>query len=147
VDVLFLDANVLFSAAYRAESGLRRLWALPGVKLVTSAYAAEEARRNLRDLDQRHRLAALVATIRVVEESGVWRLPADVLLPEKDRPIVSGAISSGATHLITGDAAHFGVWYGKALAGVLVMRPATYLESRNAQPHHDPAAAARRAPA
>jgi uncharacterized protein len=95
VDVLFLDANVHFSAAYRAEAGLRRFWQLPGVDLVTSAYAAEEARRNLRELDQRHRLGALLATLRVVEESGVWRLPADVILLEKDRPIVSAAISSG----------------------------------------------------
>lgn len=44
---------------------------------------------------------------------------------------MSGAISSGATHLITGDAAHFGVWYGKTLAGILVMRPASYRESRS----------------
>jgi hypothetical protein len=36
VDRLFLDANVLFSAAYRADSGLLRLWDLPDTELVLS---------------------------------------------------------------------------------------------------------------
>lgn len=47
MDRLFLDANILFSAAYRPDAGLRRLWEVPNVELVTSAYAGEEARRNL----------------------------------------------------------------------------------------------------
>ncbi len=28
---VFLDANILFSAAYREKAGLLRLWRLPGV--------------------------------------------------------------------------------------------------------------------
>ena len=47
MDSSFLDANVLFSAAYRSDAGLRKLWRLPGVRIVSSAYAVEEARRNL----------------------------------------------------------------------------------------------------
>ena len=43
MDVVFLDANVLFSAAYRSEAGLQRLWDLKGVELVSSMYAVEEA--------------------------------------------------------------------------------------------------------
>ncbi len=35
MDRLFLDANVLFSAAYRDDSGLQRLWDLSDVELVT----------------------------------------------------------------------------------------------------------------
>jgi predicted nucleic acid-binding protein len=46
---LFLDANVLFSAAYRPEAGLVRLWTLKDVVLCTSHYAAEEASLNLSD--------------------------------------------------------------------------------------------------
>jgi hypothetical protein len=36
VDRLFLDANVLFSAAYRETAGIQRLWTRPGVRLLTS---------------------------------------------------------------------------------------------------------------
>jgi hypothetical protein len=43
VDLVFLDSNVLFSAAYRRDAGLRGLWRLPRARLITSAYVAEEA--------------------------------------------------------------------------------------------------------
>jgi predicted nucleic acid-binding protein len=137
VDVVFLDANVLFSAAYMAESRLREFWALPDVELVTSEYAWEEAHRNLPRLEQQKRLMALAPGVRMVQEQGTWALPADVILPEKDRPILCAAILSGATHLITGDAMHFGVWYGQRIGGVLVLKPAAYLQSR--QPAERPA--------
>lgn len=133
--VLFLDANVLFSAAYMAESRLREFWTLPDVQLVTSGYAWEEARRNLPQPEQRKRLDALGPGLRIVNEPGEWMLPGDVVLPEKDRPILAAAILSGATHLITGDTTHFGAWYGKRIGSVLVLRPAAYLASREtAQP-------------
>jgi predicted nucleic acid-binding protein len=130
VHVLFLDANVLFSAAYRAESPLRELWTLPETERVTSDYALEEARRNLSSLDQRRRLEELMRGVRLIHESGSWALPPDVILPEKDRPILSAAIISGATHLITGDQPHFGPWYGMQIAGVTILRPAACLQSR-----------------
>lgn len=145
MDVLFLDANVLFSAAYHAESRLREFWTLPGAELVTSGYAWEEAHRNLRSLEQQKRLAALSPGVRLVQERGTWILPADVILPEKDRPILAAAMLSDATHLITGDASHFGVWYGKEIGGVLVLRPGAYLQSR-AQTER-PASAPARQPA
>ncbi len=62
-DVLFLDANVLFSASYREESGILRFWRLKAVKLVSSAYAIEEARRNLSLPQQRERLEKLLANV------------------------------------------------------------------------------------
>lgn len=128
--VLFLDANVLFSAAYRVESPLRELWTLPDAELVTSECALEEARRNLSGIDQRRRLEELERGVRLIHESGSWALPPDVVLPEKDRPILSAALVSGATHLITGDQAHFGAWYGAQVGGVTILRPATYLRAR-----------------
>jgi uncharacterized protein len=142
VDVLFLDANVLFSAAYHAESRLPELWTLPGAELVTSGYAWEEAHRNLRSLEQQRRLAALGSGVRMVQEHGTWILPTDVVLPEKDRPILAAAILSGATHLITGDAMHFGVWFGKRIGGLLVLRPAAYLLSREQAGQQDTSASA-----
>ncbi len=47
MDLVFLDANILFSAAYRSDAGLKRLWKLPGARMITSAYAIEETYRNL----------------------------------------------------------------------------------------------------
>lgn len=131
MDRLFLDANVLFSAAYREDSGLRRLWTLPAVELVTSAYAAEEARRNLDDAASRSRLAGLLADLERLPEA---RLPAGIpelaSLPPKDRPILAAAVRANATHLITGDIRHFGPLFGGTVAGVLVQRPADYLRGR-----------------
>jgi hypothetical protein len=137
--VLFLDANVLFSAAYRAETRLRELWTLPGTELITSGYAWHEAESNLPSAEQRRRLRELAPGLRIVAEGGAWALPADVILPDKDRPILASALVNGATHLITGDATHFGVWFGKRLGNLLVMKPGPYLLSRVASEEPVPA--------
>ena len=122
----FLDANVLFSAAYREKSGLTRLWDRPGVELVTSAYAAEEARRNLMSSDQRARLESLLSRMRIVAESDL-PMPAGVKLPDKDHPILKAAIAAEATHLITGDVKDFGRYFGTRIAGDLVVTPADFI--------------------
>jgi len=125
---VFLDANVLFSAAYRAESGLDRLWALrSSVSLLSSAYAIEEARRNLPGVAVRDRLECLVAGLEVVADVATGALPEEVDLPEKDRPILLAALAAGATHLLTGDRAHFGAYFGRRIDGLLVERPGDYL--------------------
>jgi uncharacterized protein len=46
-DLIFLDANVIFSAAYRPSNELRRLWSLPDLTLLTSPYTNSEVERNL----------------------------------------------------------------------------------------------------
>jgi predicted nucleic acid-binding protein len=128
VDRLFLDANVLFSAAYREDSGLRRLWELEDVELVTSIYALEEARRNL-DTDERlERLHELVRALKLVPESAV-ELPHHVELSEKDIPILQSALAAEASHLITGDRRDFGRYFGKEIRGVWIMTPRQYLAS------------------
>jgi hypothetical protein len=132
VDLVFLDANILFSAAYRSDTGLKRLWKLPGARLITSAYAAEEARRNLGYPEQREDLAGLLDSVEVVTTA----LPAEhllystVKLPEKDQPILLAAIGAGATHLLTGDFRHFGPYYGERIQGVLILPPGDYLSLR-----------------
>jgi predicted nucleic acid-binding protein len=139
-DRLFLDANVLFSAAYREEAGLQRLWTLPDVHLLTSTYALEEARRNLSEPHQQDRLRELMRTVRVTGEASMtmlsepsarFDLPAEATLSEKDWPILLAAVASGATHLITGDLRHFGALYGMRIQGVRIVRPATYLRTRS----------------
>lgn len=132
-DILFLDANVLFSAAYRADSGLRRFWKLEEASLITSSYAAHEARRNLEDSDRLERLEELLFGVTIVPESSKISadaaLPADVTLPPKDEPILRAAVGSGATHLVTGDRTHFGPLFDREISGVRVVRPATYLRA------------------
>jgi predicted nucleic acid-binding protein len=122
----FLDANVLFSAAYREEAGLLRLWRIPGAMPVTSAYAAEKARRNLASADQLARLEDLLAQTRIVPESNA-PMPAGVRLPDKDHPILKAAIAAEATHLVTGDVKDFGPYFGRRIGGVLVVTPADFI--------------------
>jgi predicted nucleic acid-binding protein len=129
-DRLFLDANVLFSAAYRAGSALERLWDATNVTLLSSPYAIEEANRNLEEPNARTRLEALVAALEIVPDVAGSDLPAGVILPEKDLPIMLAAIAAEATHLLTGDRAHFGAYFGRRIAGVLIQRPGDYLATQ-----------------
>jgi hypothetical protein len=118
----------LFSAAYREASGLKRLWRLPGVELFTSAYASEEARRNLLSADQRARLEDLLTQTRIVGESDAPS-PSGVRLPNKDIPILKAAIAAGATHLVTGDVKDFGRYLDQRIAGILIVTPADFLRT------------------
>lgn len=130
MDRLFLDANVLFSAAWRPDAGVRRLWDRPGVTLLTSEYAVEEARRNLATADQLARLDALLEAVTV--ESALTldsTLRKDIELREKDWPILAGAVAAGATHLITGDMRDFGPFMDRRVLGLTVLTPARYLAS------------------
>lgn len=129
-DRVFLDANVLFSAAYREGAGLRRLWRLGGVELLTSSYALEEARRNLEEGEQRTRLNRLIADVHLVPEVPSRELPNDVALPDKDRPILQAALAADATHLLTGDITDFGELLGRAVEGLRVERPAAYMRRK-----------------
>ena len=124
----FLDANVLFSAAYHEGSRLRRLWSLEAVELLTSGYALEEARRNLSEKSRLEALEELAAGVRVLPEALHFPLPVEVELPAKDRPILLAAMSGEATHLLTGDVTHFRPLYGRRIGGVVVLRPSTFLE-------------------
>ena len=130
MDRVFLDANVLFSAAYMSESRLRDLWSLPDVILITSTYAAEEARRNLA-LARSERvpgLETLLKRLLISPESTIALESVD--LPAKDGPILAAAITSRATHLLTGDKAHFGHLFGTRIQGVLIESPSAYFRSR-----------------
>ena len=108
---LFLDANVLFTAAHSPggkaallmDLGRRGHW-----QVITSALALEEARRNLarKYPDRVEAFEAAVAGLALV---GTGRdSPCPLPLPEKDQPIYLAARQSGATHLLTGDIRHFG---------------------------------------
>jgi|ERR1700719_193858 len=129
MDRLFLDANVLFSAAYKIDARLLPLWKVRNLTLCSSHYAMQEARINLVSEDQQTRLSELSASLRLFEARQT-QLPPGILLPEKDAPILLAAIEAGATHLLTGDVRHFRAYFGKKIEGIAIMRPGEYLRQR-----------------
>jgi uncharacterized protein len=126
---VFLDANVLFSAAYKPNGRLLELWKLKDVSLCSSRYALEEARVNLPKEDQQRRLLQLADALNF-HEAGEHKIPAGIKLPEKDSPILQAAMAARANYLLTGDIRHFGTYLGRTIAGVTILAPAEYLKNR-----------------
>jgi uncharacterized protein len=130
MDHLFLDANILFSASWREEAGVAVLWSLENVGLFSSRYAIEEAKRNLVEPAQKAGLERWVRALHMVHAATAPEaIRREVDLPEKDWPILDGAIAAEATHLITGDLRHFGRYFGKQIHGIRVVPPADYLRA------------------
>ena len=123
---VFLDANVLYSAAYLAGSKLGDLWNLSATEIVASFYGLEEARRNLASdrPEALVRFEALLRTTRVVPEAEDEVLPGSIELDPKDRPILLAAMSARADYLLTGDRTHFGKLYGSRVGSVRILPPA-----------------------
>jgi len=130
---IFLDANILFSAA-KSDGGVRslltRLLATPHECWV-DGYVAEEARRNIlakapKSLPELDRLLAqLHVTLSVPD---VRRVKAFRGLAEKDQPVLAAAAALGCEILVTGDRSHFGRFYGRSLAGVTIHSPRSLFE-------------------
>lgn len=108
---VFLDANVLFTAAHNPQGLSRLLFDLGRHKVVTlisSHLAVDEARANLRLKvpDSAPALNALVSQLEVVDTPAT---SAPVLrLPDDDQLIFGAALAARATHFLTGDKQHFG---------------------------------------
>lgn len=130
---LFLDANILFSAAHSTTAGARELFKLSDAghcQLMTSQHAILEAQRNLlvksptgaadfkKILINVHRVSDVGPNL--VAKAGSFGLP------ENDAPILAAAVASGADMLVTGDRKHFGHLFGKVIGGV---RIATLVEA------------------
>jgi len=128
---LFLDANVLFSAAYREDAKLSQFWKLKKIKLITSSYALEEARRNLKSQEQRIRLEVLASKLKIISHDYMAELPSEIILKDKDRPILAAAIHAKADFLITGDFQDFGTYFGTIIKGVTILPPADYLAQKS----------------
>lgn len=131
---LFLDANILFTATHNPDGKAAFIIAL-GAKgywnLFTSSFAREEARRNLllKFPANMPRFTQIIKDINIAAE--VIDTPCPDILPVKDRPIFQAAIGCGATHLITGDIAHFGplMKHARKTFGVQVITPSDFLSS------------------
>jgi len=131
---LFLDANVLFSAAVSpagAAAGLIALAAGGACELVTSTLAVTEATRNLSAkapaaMDRWGLVGAVVGIVPEADPRLLERI--DVTLAAKDRPILAAALGCRATVLVTGDRRHFGSLFGRAIGGTVVLPPREALE-------------------
>ena len=122
---VFLDANILFSAAWSEQSGLLRLWKL-SLALVSSSYAIAEAERNLarKRPEAVGRFGALLEPIEIVD---VLASVEESRLPAKDGPILAAATGGRCQVLLTGDVADFGHLIGQAVRGVRVLTPSMFL--------------------
>jgi hypothetical protein len=131
---IFLDANILFSAA-KSEGAVRELvnrLRAQGHVLCADEYVLAEAERNLASKGA-HALGDL-AILREKIECDPFRpdkLPEGMAdaLPEKDRPVLAAAIRLRCHALVTGDRTHFGALYGTTIAGVVVHSPRSLAEA------------------
>lgn len=119
---LFLDANVLWSAASHPGAVHELLAALreSGHALVADGFVIEEARRNLPPAAQ----GRLAAWIRVMEVRPAGEIEPDAQthgLPAKDVPVLRAAVAWRCDVLVTGDRRHFRHLMGRRVEGVLVL--------------------------
>lgn len=129
---VFLDANILFSAA-KSDGAIRQLLrnlTLARHTLVADSYVQAEAQRNIaakadaqamRDLDTLLSKVE-VSTVQFAQSSPALQAAA-LWLPEKDRPVLLAAMALAWDVLVTGDGTHFGAGYGKRFEGVTVCSP------------------------
>ena len=125
---IFLDANILFSAAY-SDAAIRRLikdLEAASCSLVADRYVFEEALRNLtiqrsEAVPRLHELMSLltIAPTRISSR----KIPPDVHLPEKDIPVLASAIEAGCDILMTGDTRHFSALFGRSIGGLSIRSP------------------------
>ncbi len=129
---LFLDACVVFSAAYTPASPLLQLWKLTDMVLLASPLVLEEARRNLAVLrpDRLENLERLAGKLELVTAS-LAQAPSEAKrVPVKDLPILLAALAGRATHFLTVDKKHFGTLFGKTIGPVMILPPGEYLRRR-----------------
>ena len=129
---IFLDANVLFTAAHNPRGKAEFLITLGNggmFKLAKSADASEEARRNLERKfpEVLPEFTRLVASICIVPEN--LSLPCPERLAEKDRPIFRAAYACKADVLLTGDLRDFGFLMNapELASGILIQTVADFL--------------------
>ena len=125
---IFLDANILFSAAY-ADSAVRRLindLKAASCSLVADRYVFEEALRNLtiqraEAIPRLHELVGLLTIVPTHISSSA--IPAGIQLLEKDIPVLASAIEAGCDILMTGDTRHFDPLFGRSIGRLYVRSP------------------------
>lgn len=131
---VFLDANVLFTAAHNptGKAAFVIKLASEGYFLVfTSDFACDEAERNLAAKYPGclpvH--AEIISHVTVVSAKLSASYPSG--LPDKDAIIFQAAATCNATHLLTGDIRHFGAFMNRPSEtfSIIVQTTAEFLAS------------------
>lgn len=127
---IFLDANILFSAA--KSDGAIRLLVTNLLKnkhdLRINLFVQEEAERNLRVKDPiaLHYFNELISRLTISSLVDFKPLPkVAAYLPAKDQPVLQAALHDHCDVLLTGDRAHFGRLYGKKIGCVVIHSPSS----------------------
>ncbi|MBI4404755.1 MAG: hypothetical protein HY537_11370 [Deltaproteobacteria bacterium] len=131
---IFLDANVLFTAAHNPKGKASFLMSIAEAQkwtVLICALAIEEATRNL-DMKFPSCLSGFKKFLR-----GIHVVPTvlggdcPIALPEKDRPIFLSAVHAKCSHLLTGDLRDFGRYMNqpKKSGGILIQTVADFLAS------------------
>ena len=111
----FLDANILFAAAYSSTGGSFYIFELAKkdkIKVFTSRLAVKEAEKNLRDkaseeaLDRFYNFMSEIDIKFVEANRDLAKSEFSRITGEKDAPIFAAALKSGAVFLITLDKKH-----------------------------------------
>lgn len=130
---VFLDANVLFSAA-KSDGAVRKLLRLvldAGHECRVDDYVVIEARRNLgvKDPQMLKVFEAILAHLQITPVQAPDPMLEELAwLPEKDRPVLAAAMFLRCNVLLTGDQTHFGKGYGKVFGGVTIHSPRSFAE-------------------
>jgi putative PIN family toxin of toxin-antitoxin system len=134
----FLDASVLFAAAYSATGFARDLLRLAireQLKLLISQDVLEETERNLKKkapnrLDAYHHLLALIPfeLVSGPSKEGVWA--AEEYVVQKDAYIVAAAVATKADYLVTFDEKHLlGQPDVAEKSGLAIVKPQVVVEA------------------
>jgi predicted nucleic acid-binding protein len=133
---LFLDANILFSAAHSPNGGARQLFELAAAgkcELVSSQHAVSEAQRNLRlkSSSSRKQVNEVLQSLELFPDVGSnlvsWAIGLG--LPDNDAPILAAAAAAESDLLVTGDRKHFGHLFGETVGRVKVVSLVAALET------------------
>ena len=120
---IFLDANVLISAAWKQGTEIAQLWNFDGIQLLTSNFVMAEVQRNLPRVDQIERLRTELLKVRIHYFDELPELAEVNVLPAKDRHVLAAAVLMRADLLLSGDKRHFGPLYGRQIHGVRITSP------------------------
>jgi predicted nucleic acid-binding protein len=120
---VFLDANILFSSSAK-QSLIRELINVIQANgtCVTNPYAVEEAKRNIK-LKNFGSIQQLELLLTGIDITNTLAIDLPVKLPDKDIPILAGAIALKCTHLLTGDKKDFGFLFGEVVSEVKIVSP------------------------
>lgn len=133
-EIVFIDANVLFSAAIGSRV-CRTILGLPSVDLLTSDYCLDEARRNLAVKAPPEALSWLPSAVESMlivptPPPMAWKMVAHHLSPTaaSDAPVLASAVVAGARSLITGNTRDFGELMSTPVNGLpIVYTPRAFL--------------------